>query len=378
MARQALACFALVLLASCHQARPAASSVSYDVQFDRLWSRYDSVYPAFGYKHITPEAWNQQRAVYRPRAAAAKTEEQFIAVVREMLAPLRDLHSWFVDPRGNVVPTYVPTTLDNFDRDRWERAVREAGYTAHGSAWGEATIGGYGYLYIGTWNAAKIDASSLDLALARFRDAPGLIIDVRPNAGGSDLSAFAFAGRFTTKPFVASYVQTRNGNAHDDLSAPSPRTVNPRGAWQYTKPVIVIAGRGGFSANESFVAAMRALPQVMVIGDTTGGASGNPGVYPLGNGWSFTVPRWFEYGPDLLPIEWRGVAPSVAVPWSPTAYETERDPLIDTAVGILGEINGVYRVAPGLGGGASGVGGTGGGSGNGAASTTGSSRSRLP
>ncbi|MDQ6612346.1 MAG: S41 family peptidase, partial [Gemmatimonadota bacterium] len=298
-----------VLLAACRAPQLAHAGGSYAAQFDAVWSRYDSLYPAFGYKGISADDWNRKRARYRPIAAAAHTEDEFIAVVREMLAPLKDLHAWLVDPRGDLVPTYVPTALENFERDRWRRAVRDVGYVAHGTGWGEATIGGFGYLFIGTWNAQQVDINALDLALARFRDAPGLIIDVRPNAGGSDGPAFAFASRFATRPYVVSYVQVRTGKRHEDLGAPEARVIAPRGAWQFTKPVIVLSGRGGFSANESFVAAMGSLPQVTVIGDTTGGASGNPGTFSLGNGWSFTVPRWLEFGPDMKPIEWRGIAP---------------------------------------------------------------------
>ena len=334
-----------MIVAACHAPQRMRGTPSYAAQFDAVWSRYDSIYPAFGYKGISADDWNRKRAHYRPLAAAAHTEDEFIAWMREMLAPLKDLHAWFVDPRGELVPTYVPTALDNFERDRWRRALRDVGYIAHGTGWGEATIGGFGYLYIGTWNPQQIDINSLDMALARFRDAPGLIIDVRPNAGGSDVPAFAFASRFTTKPQVVSYVQMRTGSKHDDLGAPEARVISPRGGWQFTKPVIVLSGRGGFSANESFVAAMRTLPQVQVIGDTTGGASGNPTQFSLGNGWSFTVPRWLEFGPDKQPIEWRGIAPSVTVLWAPLQYDSERDPLIDTAVGMLGERNGLYRVA---------------------------------
>ena len=348
--RTVLGVFSCVLLSSVASCRTVLSPrvvPSYQAQFDAVWSRYDSLYPAFGYKNISTDDWNRKRAHYRPLAASARTEDAFIAVVREMLEPLRDLHAWFIDPRGKLIPTYVPTAIENFERDRWTRALRDAGYIPHGSAWGEATVGGYGYLYIGTWNAQHIDINALDLALSRFRDAPGLIIDVRPNSGGSDVPALAFASRFATKPFVVSYVQVRNGKQHDALGPAEARVISPRGGWQFTKPVIVLAGRGGFSANESFVSAMRVLPQVTVIGDTTGGASGNPQTFPLGNGWSFTVPRWMEFGPDHQPIEWRGVAPSLAVPWSPRLYESERDPLIDAAVGMLGERNGLYRVAPG-------------------------------
>jgi C-terminal processing protease CtpA/Prc len=90
---------------------------------------------------------------------------------------------------------------------------------------------------------------------------------------------------------------------------------------------------------------MRTLPNVTVIGDTTGGASGNPATFPLANGWQFTVPRWMEFGPDREPIEGRGVPPHIVIPWVPAEYDSDRDPLIDAAVGLLGELNGVYRIA---------------------------------
>ena len=57
-------------------------------------------------------------------------------------------------------------------------------------------------------------------------------------------------------------------------------------------------------------------------------------------------PRWPEFGPDKRPIEGRGVAPTLAVGWDPPNYDSARDPLIDAAVGLLGERNGVYRIAP--------------------------------
>lgn len=319
---------------------------SYEAQFDIIWSEYDRIYPAFRYKNVSTQDWNDLRDRYRPRAAASRTEDEFISVMLEMLRPLRDVHAWFIDPKGVVVPTYVPTALENFDATRWARSLRDVGYIQHGRSWGEATIGGFAYIYIGTWGAQQIDTNALDLALNRYRDAPGMIIDVRMNAGGSDAAAFAFASRFAEKPVVVSYVSVRNGSAHDDLTPEMARTISPRGLFQYNKPVVVLAGRGGFSANESFVAAMRELPQVTVIGDTTGGASGNPKAFALGNGWRFTVPRWIEFAPDKQPIEWKGVAPNIAIPWSPREFYSDGDPLIDTAVGMLGERNGMFRVMP--------------------------------
>ncbi len=319
---------------------PARSFVD---QFDTLWTRFDEVYPSFAYKRVD---WRAQRAAYRARAQGARSQDELIAVLVNMLTPLHDLHVWLVDPRGQAVPTYRPSVRANFERGRWESAMREAGYVAHHRDFGEGTVGGYAYLYIGSWKE-PVNQDALDLALSRVRDAPGLIIDVRTNAGGTDQTALAFAGRFTTRAFTASYVEIRMDSLVRNIEMPLARTIGPRGGWQFTRPVVVLSGRGGFSATESFVAAMRTLPQVTVVGDTTGGASGNPATFALGNGWRFTVPRWLEFGPDKLPIEGHGVAPHLAMRWDPASYDSARDPLIDAAVGLLGERNGAYRIAPG-------------------------------
>ncbi len=313
-------------------------------QFDYLVDRFDRHYPSFGYKGVD---WRAQRTTYRPRAARARSQDELIAVVREMLQPLRDLHVFLIDPRGQTVATFQPTRVANFEKSRWERALRDATYVEKSRALGEANVGGYPYLFIGSW-AGSVDVASLDLALARLRvrEASGFIIDVRANAGGDDATAMQFVSRFVEQPFAASFVQVRNGPLHDDLDTPLARMVSPRGPWQYTRPLVIIAGRAAFSASESFVAAMRTLPNVTVIGDTTGGASGSPETFVLGGGWRFTVPRWIEYGPDHMPIEGKGVAPTLPIAWNPMTYDSERDPLIDAAVGILGERNGVYRMAP--------------------------------
>ena len=324
--------------ASAHAGR--APAPTFVAQFDTLWTRFASVYPSFAYKHVD---WQAQRAKYRPRAERARSQNELVAVLLAMLAPLRDLHIWLVDPRGQVVPSYKPGTIANFDSRRWAQAMHDANYVARAPQVGDGTVGGYAYMNIGTWKQ-PVNEELLEEMLQRARDAQGLIIDVRTNAGGSDAVALAFAGRFTRRSIVGSYV--RINTDVPDVEMPLARTVVPRGGWQFTRPVVVISGRGGFSATETFVAAMRTMPQVTVIGDTTGGASGNPATFALGNGWQFTVPRWMEYGPDRQPIEWRGVPPHITIAWTPSQYDSARDPLIDAAVGLLGERTGVYRMAP--------------------------------
>ncbi len=236
----------------------ATASRSYVAQFDSLWTRFSDVYPSFAYKGVD---WRAQRALYRPKAQRARSQDELVAVLVEMLTPLRDLHVWLIDPRGQAVPTFRSSLLANFDRSRWTSAMKDASYLSHSREFGEGTVGGYGYLYIGSWKD-PVSPEALDLALARLRDAPGLILDVRTNAGGTDQTALAFASRFTTRSFTASYVEIRTDTLVKDIQMPLARTIGPRGAWQFTRPVVILSGRGGFSATESFVAAMRTLPRL--------------------------------------------------------------------------------------------------------------------
>jgi C-terminal processing protease CtpA/Prc len=152
------------------------------------------------------------------------------------------------------------------------------------------------------------------------------------NPGGNDQLAFDFAGRFATSTTTSGFVQFRNGPGHSDFTPRQARTFSPRGSFQFTRPVRLLIGRFCASSNESFIAAMQQLPQVILVGDTTGGATANPQTFALGGGWSYTVSRWIEYTASGQVIEDQGIAPSVAVPVSAGDFQSGRDPVLDSAI----------------------------------------------
>ena len=140
--------------------------------------------------------------------------------------------------------------------------------------------------------------ADVDAALERFRSAPLLILDVRMNGGGGDQPAFEVAGRFARTSVVTGNVRYRNGPSHTDFGPPVQRVLNPRGPGNTPGRVLLLIGRRCASSNESFIEAMRQLPNVTLVGDRTAGSSGNPGTFPLANGWTYTVSRWIEYTAD--------------------------------------------------------------------------------
>ncbi len=80
---------------------------------------------------------------------------------------------------------------------------------------------------------------------------------------------------------------------------------------------------------------MRTLPQVTVVGDTTGGGSGNPVYRELPNGWTSRVPRWLEFTSDFEPFEGVGLAPDIWVSTPDALLESGTDRIFETAVEIL-------------------------------------------
>jgi Peptidase family S41/Tricorn protease C1 domain len=331
--RLGVAALAVAAGLSCGPSPTSPDALSYAQRFDLLWQRYDATYPAFDIKQVN---WDTLGTRYRDAAAAATTEAQFVDAVTPMFAPLRDLHAWFTKPDGTNVPTYVSPYFVNWQRSRWLSGLGPYGLRQQSGNWGYAMVGNVPYVYFAGWNSAQFSSDAVDAVLEQFRNAPAMIVDVRMNGGGDDALAFAVAGRFFDRTRTVAYVQYRNGPRHSDLTALQAITVSPRGSWQFTKPVLLLIGRGCASSNEEFIAAMHEMPNVIVAGDTTAGASGNPTIFPLGGGWSYSVPRWNEFTAEGQLIEWHGIVPAPVITMTKADLDAGRDPVFDYAVSWAG------------------------------------------
>jgi hypothetical protein len=319
------------LLAACGGGTAAPVAEPMATSFDRMWTTVDREYSYFPYKGID---WNAVRTTFRPRAERSASTTELVAVVQEALASLRDVHVWILTPDGRTLPTWRPT-----HRGNWSSLFPSA-YRQQGSWNAESPVLAHGpgadgvpHIALASFASGQFDVAAFDRVLERYRDAPALILDVRMNGGGNDALALQVAGRFTTARRTTGWVQFRSGPRHDAFTALTERSVSPRGPWQYTRPVLLLTGRQTWSSAEGFVSAMRELPNVVVVGDTTGGGSGNPSVFSLREGYGFSVSRWIEYTADRSPIEWRGIAPDVAVPFTDAALAAGDDETLAFARG---------------------------------------------
>jgi hypothetical protein len=302
--------------------------------FDELWREFDLHYALFPLKGVN---WAAVGATYRPRALAATSEPAFASILGEMLDELRD-------PHVELTPTGVGGSLHYLSRCDtialyfepgviFQRYVPVSALTPGGHMrYGMATPA-VGYIQLSSFVGEEWGRSEIDAALAALPGArTALIIDIRNNRGGAVENATQIAGRFADRSHVYGYLRLRNGPGHDDLTDFIEERVEPGPNAGYPGAVFVLTNRRDFSSAEDFVLAMRVLPRVTVVGDTTAGASGGPLVHELPNGWTYELPEWIEYTPDHRIFEEIGLAPQVVV--KPTARDTAGgvDPVLERAL----------------------------------------------
>ncbi len=162
-------------------------------------------------------------------------------------------------------------------------------------------------------NGAELSAvdAAMDQVLDDLQDVEALVVDIRRNGGGKDFVSLAIASRFAANNTLVYRKQARLGQTRTPLRDIH---ISPRGSRQYLGPVFLLTSATTASAAETFTLAMRALPQVTVIGEATQGGLSDQLDKRLGNGWSASVANEFYVSPEGELFETRGIPVDIAVP----------------------------------------------------------------
>jgi hypothetical protein len=329
---------------------PAGVADSGVADFEAAWSAVDSVYPYIEFKAID---WASVHADYRSLAEEAHGYESYV-VLLEMLGELRDGHVWLRPLGGAHIPLqqgwselgdgkirpYIGPRYWR-DTDVW-RADLLLNYLAPDSIHiAEDSLIGYairddgiGYLRITEFMPHEI-TRAFDAALSYLRNTKALIVDVRHNPGGNLDTIREFVGRFLTEPLATIEVYLLG-----ELYPWPP--IQPRGPFQYTKPVVVLINGRSYSGAEAFTEMMKQVPHVTAVGDTTGGGSGAaddsaPGIFRLPSGAEIGVPTGGARRYDGLPWEWLGIPPDIRVEQTEADRASGRDKQLEYAIEYLNQ-----------------------------------------
>ncbi|MFN5371820.1 MAG: S41 family peptidase, partial [Bacteroidia bacterium] len=105
---------------------------------------------------------------------------------------------------------------------------------------------------------------------------------------------------------------------------------NPYDGIRYTKPVMVLVDRGSYSATTFFSLSTKAMDNVTLVGDTTGGGGGLPNGGQLPNGWTyrFSITRLLDLNKQNFAES--GVPPDILASFN--WNDLNRDEIIDRAI----------------------------------------------
>ena len=252
--------------------------------FDALWKEIDEHYCFFKYKDLN---WAEIGAKYRAQVLPEMSPTELFDVCAAMLRELKDGHT-------NLISSWDVSRYwiwEQYPQNYDERLINEFylnfNYRNSSGIKYQILSNNFGYMYYSSFSST-IGEGNLDNVLAYLASCDGLIIDVRDNGGGFLTNVETLVARFITDDIYAGSISHKTGPGHDDFSEPYDYYFHPAdaGRIKFLKPVVVLTNRASYSATNNFVSIMKYVPNVRIVGDTTGGGSGLPFTSEIPCGWT--------------------------------------------------------------------------------------------
>lgn len=166
-----------------------------------------------------------------------------------------------------------------------------------------------------------------------------LIIDVRENGGGNSNVGYRVLQYLTKEPFKTSRWETRDYRPSlrawgrlEGVYGSAENEVPPHASQFYSKPVIVLISARTFSAAEDFCVAFDAMQRGEIMGEPTGGSTGQPLFFKLPGGGSARVCTKRDTYPDGKVFVGVGIQPNKLVRPTVADFRAGRDTVLEAAL----------------------------------------------
>ncbi len=322
--------FGLILLfTSCEKALFEEDLASEDPQtnLEYLWNECDEKYTYFDLKAVN---WDSIKTVYAAKVFPGMSDDSLFNVMGAMLEELKDDHANLF---SNFNISFFGTEFlgqDNFDwRIIVDNYLSQDYYISGPFSHDFIANNEIGYIRLARF-PGTISQQNLNFILDRYKDTKGLILDLRENGGGSISDVFELLSRLIDEETLVYYSRIKTGPEHDDLSAPEPVYITPHTGIRYQEKVVILTDRGTYSASSLTALSSKAIPEILLIGDTTGGGLGMPNGGQLPNGWTYRFSVTQSLTLDQKPDYENGVPPDIliSVDWS----DLSKDEILERAI----------------------------------------------
>lgn len=329
----------------------------FEASFDYFWHTMNDYYAFFDIRDIQ---WQTVYEQYRPIVATLTSEEDFFELIDEIMTEFGDGHlslannnefeasgerlngfalevlrSGLVDSEDyyqeawenllsfrkqvleHLLQDNTLNAFENSDAIRWGSFNDNVGYMRIDRVQNMNDSGEQGnspniaeFIEIINQDMQTTD-NIMTAALNDLNDSEALIIDLRFNGGGFDNVALKIASYFNDASRNIGTKKTHNNTHQSQTYA---LTLNESPIQAYTKPIYVITGKSTGSAGEVLAMALKALPNVTIIGEATNGSVSDSLEHILPNGWNLSLSHQAYYDHQGNLVENIGIMPDVAMP----------------------------------------------------------------
>ncbi|UXP31730.1 S41 family peptidase [Reichenbachiella agarivorans] len=274
-------------LSSCEELffEDEVSSTSPQTNLDYLWNEVDKKYSFFEVKNID---WEEEKTRHEAMIYEGMSDDSLFQVLGSMMTELRDDHTNLISSFNVSFFGVRFNAQDNFDFRIIQDNYLPRDYYISGPFTHDFIANNQiGYIRFPSFTGT-INFTNLGFILDRYKDTEGLIFDLRENGGGAVSDVFALLSRLIDEETLIYQSRIRNGKEHSDFSELESAYLEPYPGTRYThRPVVFLIDRGTYSAGSFTSLATKAIPNITLIGDTTGGGLGLPNGGQLPNGWRY-------------------------------------------------------------------------------------------
>ena len=327
-----LSVITLLFLSSCEKVlfEEDLASTNPHENFEYLWNECNEKYAYFDLKGVD---WDAIKTAYSSKIYQGMSEDSLFNVLGGMLKELKDDHANLISNFNTSFYGVEYQAQDNFDwRIVVDNYITKDYYVTGSFAHNFIDNNEIGYIRLSTFTN-PIRSHNLDFILDRYKNTKGLILDLRENGGGAISNVFQILSRFVETETLVYYSRIKAGTGHNDFTDVSGAYAQPHDGIRYTKKVMILTDRGTYSSGSLLAIATKALPNVFLVGDTTGGGLGIPNGGQLPNGWTYrfsitqtlTLEKKLDYE--------NGVPPDIFIQfeWN----DLEKDEILERAIDEL-------------------------------------------
>ena len=328
----------ILIFSSCHKIfidTDVASTARNN--FDYLWNDIHNRYSYLDYKGID---WNKAYDTLSPKVHDGMLNEDLFNVLATMMNILRDGHVNLTSPfnLSNYYPIFLGSPQNYDGRLVLQHYLLRdpLKYYVTGSLQNTIidTLGvRVGYIRYSSFSSS-VSSYDISYVINRFLadSVDGVIMDVRNNGGGDVGNVFTLVNHFADEKRRAYTSQIKSGPGANDFNDEEDVYLQPASSlYQFTGRIALLTNRSCYSATSLFCLAMKALPYVKMIGDSTGGGLGAPTFSELPNGWTyrFSVTRTLSPNGD----NWEsGIPADVLIDLDPVLEDEGYDSIIERAI----------------------------------------------